>query len=292
MIYTKANKEKNDFWNDCLKDNQIININTKHSKSKEKVRNYPYMNFIKNSKCINKRKKNKLYKYNSKPTFLTSKIISRAISFEESKIPENNKRLNKSIDYMVSLYKRGMESKNKRKKDIFQNREKIINFEKKMCSFKPKHNINRNIDNKFKKEFANSNIYQRGIKYQQNKLKKLAKLYEEKQQYMEIFPFHPEISHKDLNKVFNCDNFFREQADNDSNKIFLFRLLKAREEEENRKNNIFTRKYGDNFESPKKGKLNREISQKDSVAIKKKLHKMLMSYKNLEIKNEHNIDNN
>ena len=129
-----------------------------------------------------------------------------------------------------------MASKATQKKIIAQNTEKNLKIEKETCSFKPKQYRNKSLQNKIKKDYGHSTIYERGLKYQQKRMAKIAKLFEENyQKDNEIYPFHPEVTYKNLNHVFYSDNFCKDQADNDSNKIFLFRLMKAREEEEYKK---------------------------------------------------------
>ena len=60
-----------------------------------------------------------------------------------------------------------------------QSRQKHISIEKKECSFRPKKYSNNSLQKKIKKNFGNSTIYERGIKYQQNRMAKIAKLFEE-----------------------------------------------------------------------------------------------------------------
>ena len=122
----------------------------------------------------------------------------------------------------------------------------------------------------------------------------MAKLFEENYQKDNvIYPFHPDVTSKNLNHVFYSDNFCKEQADNDSNKIFLFRLMKAREEKEFKKNcleNNVNKKLEINWSCPKK--LKRSVSQKDSLLIKRTLHNNLLSLKCLETHNTNEENNN
>ena len=283
MSNTNNDEENNDFWNDCLKEEIIINDQINNNNKNHKIKNIK-INI--NNFHINKRKKNKrLYKYNTKPTFhKSSEIIKQDLKFEEENKPENNKKILKSIEHMKSLYKRGMLLKETQRKNIAQNTEKNLKLEKENCSFKPKLYKNKSLQNKIKKDFGNSTIYERGLKYQQKKIDKLAKLFEEHyHKDNAVYPFHPDISFKNLNHVFFSDNFCKEQADNDSNKIFLFRLMKAREEKEYKKNcleNNVNKKFEINWSCPKK--LKRSVSQKDSLLIKRNLHNNLLNLKCLE----------
>ena len=66
---------------------------------------------------LNKAKRNKkFYRHDTNPTCFSSKIIQKVLISEEITKAENDKVINESIDYMVSLYNRAMESKEKQKK--------------------------------------------------------------------------------------------------------------------------------------------------------------------------------
>ena len=283
MSKSKSNQEYNDFWNDCLNDNDNYYYNPiLNNKKNHKIKN---IKINTNSKYTNKRKRNKkLYRYNTKPTFHKSEIIKEDLIFEENNKPENNKKIIQSIEHMISLYKKGMALKETQKKNIAQNTEKNLKIEKETCSFKPKLYRNKSLQNKINKNFGRSTIYERGLKYQQKRMDKMAKLFEENYQKDNIiYPFHPDVTFKNLNHVFYSDNFCKEQADNDSNKIFLFRLMKAREEKEYKKNcleNNVNKKLEINWSCPKK--LKRSVSQKDSLLIKRNLHNNILSLKCLE----------
>ena len=215
----------NDFWNDCLKENN-------------KTKKYPNFLLTPSSTYLKKGKRNKkLYRHDTNPTFFKSKIIQNALISEENTLAENNKAVNESIDYMVSLYKRALESQEKKKKNIIETREKHLKVEKEECSFKPKQFKNKSMQKLLKKHFDNLNIYERSLKFQEKHLEKMAKLFEEKNKKNNVvYSFQPEITNKNLNFVFFSSNFCKEQADNDINKIFLSRKMKAREEEEYKKN--------------------------------------------------------
>jgi hypothetical protein len=285
MSNSKKDYEPNDFWNDCLNENIIYNDPTNNGQIK-KIKNVK-ISSISNYSTKGKRKRNKnkkLYKYNTKLTFPQSEIIKHDLLIEESNKPENNKKIIKSIEHMISLYKRAISSQETKKAKIVQNNEKTIKLEKERCSFKPKLFRNKIMQKKLQKDYGESTIYERGLKYQQKKMDKMAKLFEEHfQKENVVYPFHPNVTYKDLNQVFYSDNFFREQAENDSNKIFLFRLMKAREEKEYKKyclENYVSKKLEINWSCPKK--LKRSVSQKDSLLIQKKLHNNILNLKCLE----------
>ena len=285
-------QDSNDFWNDCLKENITYNNPINNNKKNIKLNN---IKIHTNNSFSNKGKRNKkLYRYNTKPTFYRSEIINQDLIIEENNRPENNKRILKSIEHMISLYNKAMASKENQKKNIAQNNQRKLKIEKDSCIFKPKLYKNKSLQKKIKEDYGNSTIYERGLKYQQKRMEKMAKLFEENYQKDNVvYPFHPDVTFKNLNHVFYSDNFCKEQADNDSNKIFLFRLMKAREEKEFKKNcleNNVNKKLEINWSCPKK--LKRSVSQKDSLLIKRTLHNNLLSLKCLETHNTNDDNNN
>lgn len=292
MSKSKKKPESNDFWNDCLKETVIYSNPPNNNQKSQKFKN---IKINTNNNYTGKMKRNrKLYRYNTKPTFQNSEIIKEALIIEENNKPENNKRIIESIEHMISLYNRGMASKETQRKNIAENSQKNLKIEKEKCSFKPKQYRNKSLQKKINKDYANSTIYERGLKYQQKRMAKMAKLFEENyQKYNIVYPFHPDVTYKDLNHVFYSDNFCKEQADNDSNKIFLFRLMKAREEEEYKKTcmeNYVNKKLEINWSCPKK--LKRSVSQKDSLLMKKSLHNTLLSVKCLPTNNDYDSEKN
>ena len=104
MIKTPKKLDVNDFWNDCIKESNA-------SKNHPNIKLNPLINYQ-----YKTRRNKKLYKYDTNPTFIGSKIIQKALVSEENTKAENNKAINDSIEYMVSLYNRAMASKEKRKK--------------------------------------------------------------------------------------------------------------------------------------------------------------------------------
>ena len=265
MSKVKKKLDVNDFWNDCLKEN-----NPKKNPSNLKLNS--------SNTYHNKTRRNRrLYRHDTNPTFLGSKIIQKALISEENTRAENNKAINDSIEYMVSLYNRAKASQEKKKKKIIQSKEKHLTLEKETCSFKPKQYKNKKMQKKVKKTFGNLTIYERGLKFQEKRLAKMAKLFEENNKKNNVvYSFHPDISNKNLNKVFYSSNFCKDHADNDSNKIFLSRLMKAREEEQYKKNCFENRigKRQEFFGFPKK--LKKSLSQKDSLIYKNNLHKSIL----------------
>ena len=279
--------DSNDFWNDCLKENKLSSIKKNNNKSTKNLTLNPLINY-----CNRARRNNKINKYQLNPSFQRSQIIQRILKSEEDIRAINQKKNAKSIKYLNALYTRGMFSKEKKKKTISLYKEERLSAEK-------QHKIptiykNKGLQNKIKKNFGKLSIYERSVKYQQKRTAKVAKLFEENNKRINIvYPFHPNISFKNLNHVFFSDNYCKEQTANDSNKFFLSRLMKAREEEEYKKNiyEITVRKkskynWGNNL------KLKKSLSQKDSILFRKKLHNSLINLKFLPTNGDNNDNDN
>ena len=91
--------------------------------------------------------------------------------------------------------------------------------------------------------------------------------------------FKPDIKYANLTEVF-CDNSNKISTENDSNKLFIYRYMKAREEEEYKKNRLLgdlSRNAKLNWE---KKRIKRSISQKDSICIRQTLHNELLTAQN------------
>ena len=272
----------NEFWKDCLEEEKV-------SKKKNPSLNLNHLSYFHPKTKRNK----KLYTHNMKPSYTNSKLIQEAINSEENTKAESNKLLHDSIEYMVSLYNRGMKSKEKKKKNILLIKEKNLNNEKQLCSFKPKQYSNIKLQNKIKKHFGTLTIYERSVEFKQKRMEKMAKLFEENNKKNNVvFSFRPDITNKDLNKVFYSNNIFKEQADNDSNKIFLSRLMKAREEQQYKKN-FYKNKTNKKFNCLGNNKvLKKSLSQKDSLLYKNNLHNYILNLKCFHSNNENGKDKN
>ena len=283
MSNISTNQETNDFWLDCLSQSKKPNNN---SKSTDNIFLNPlikYINCSKRNKKINKKEVKSLYK--------NSKVFRRKVNSAE-KPKKTTKKFKHSLDYFNDLYNRGMELK-LRKNKIIKNKDKDnLTIERKEKNLYEEKNKNKKIDEKIlkkiKKNYENSTIYERGIKFQQKKMIKIAELFEQNNKLKNIiYPFHPYISFKNLNHVFFDDNFFKEQADNDSTKIFLSRLFKARKEEELKKN-FFENNFNKDIFKGKK--LKKSLSQVDSLLYRKKLHEALIDFKCLPTNESNNND--
>ena len=185
-----------------------------------------------------------------------------------------------------------MLSNEKKKKNIILTNEKKLNMEKKICSFKPKKFTSNYQQKKFSKTFGNSNIYERGLEFQQRRMAKMAKLFEQNNKKNNIpYSFHPSITTKNLNKVFYSNNYCKEQADNDSNKIFLSRLMKAREEEQYKKKCLENRIGKKKDYSMYCKRLKKSLSQKDSILYRNNLHNDILNLKCFPTNNDKENEN-
>ena len=292
-----------DFWTDCLDNcSNSLQYNLKNPKkfSNNTYQNNQYKN-LNQTTNFSKKPKIPMLNFHKKQyktskmnvTFPKNKKISDTLHLEESK---EQKKINNQIDALITMYKRGMETKQLQNKNNENLRELKMKNEILECSFKPKKFSNRSFDKKMEKKWGRSTIYERGLKYQQRHQAKLAKLYGENSEKKNvIYSFQPELKYTDLNKVFYSVNYCKEQADNDSNKIFLFRLMKAREDQMYKQyllENPVKPYLRKNMSVP--GKLKRTLSQKDSFMLQKGLHESLLEIKctiNTGIDNEENEEN-
>ena len=138
MSKAKKSQESNDFWADCLTENIAYLKNNSNSQKNSKLLINTNNTFNNNSiHNKNKRKKNqKIYRYNTKPTFNPSEIIKQDLIIEKNNNTENNKKIIKSINHMLSLYNKGMAMKETHHKNMIQKCEKNLRLEKEKCSFK------------------------------------------------------------------------------------------------------------------------------------------------------------
>ena len=275
--------EIDDFWDDCIQ----IEFQKKAKKSKQKSNsseNTNYNNYIfinNNNKNLNQRNKNK---------FLNNhKLLKKVLNTEESIPKLIKKNEEKQIEILISLYNL---------------REKKIKAELEKCPFKPekKYKRNKSYEETYKKNFGKKNIYERE-KYYKNKYEKKIKEYkkEEKEGKLEekrLYSFKPKIEKKDINKVLYENNMWEKLSNNFSNKIFLWRYMKARKDELDKKKKLMWSmdkncNFDDDENINNKGIINnnknihRSISQKDSLLYKKTLHFSL-----LDFRTNHDDDNN
>jgi hypothetical protein len=289
-----------EFWNDCMPSNiefyeneLSLDINNKTCNIKSLKKN------ISNKKNFPfKKKTNQNNPSLNETDYLKSKLISttqsshnnlkniqEALKREEYKPKNPEKKYQKFID----LYKKEKINKELLYKKNNSQRQIKENLKLEECTFKPKKCKNKKIDKKINKLFSDSNIYERNIKKQQKYNEKIALLFNENNKISnnhrssECF-FHPNIINNNNYENILYSNIWNDHVNNYSNKLFLLRYMKAREEEYYKKEllnspiNLKIR-LKKNYSYPRK--FVRTLSEKDSLAIKKKLHNTLNSLRNI-----------
>jgi len=289
--------EVDEFWNDCI--NNPYSTNIYNNQFKDGQRNSPFKNKRKLSK---KPLNNNNYTNINDMDYLKSKIISNtqiskylqknikeALKKEEL-IPLKKHKIQEKINKkFIDLYNKDIANKSSKQKSNYKQLQLKENLQISKCTFKPDVCKNKKLKKKINRLYSDSNIYQRNIKLQQKHNEKVAFLFNEnnkinKNNTNSECPFHPYIIYKDIGKMLYDDSVWKNKVDNDSNKLFMLRYMKAREEEYykrekltspvNKKINLKI-----NFSYP--NRMKRTISQKDSLIMKKQLHNTLYSFNNL-----------
>ena len=280
------NSDVNDFWLDCFKENNNNNKSNSNFPKKNISQNLAFKPLIKYNSQLKRNKR--IYKHDNNLSYQNNKLIKTIINSEEKLKSIDKKKEQKTIELYNSLYNRGMLFKQKKQKTLSQ-----INKNNKTLN--PVLYHNKSLEKKLKKNYTKLSMYERGVKYEQQKKAHLAQLFQENNKRVnKVYPFRPNISFKNLNRVFFSDNYCKEQTSNDSNKIFLSRLIRAREEEEIKKNwieNSLKEKTINKMKFNNK-KLKKSLSQKDSLNYKQKLHQSLINLKCLPTDGENEINNN
>ena len=280
------NSEVNDFWLDCFKENNNNNKSNSNFPKKNISQNLAFKPLIKYNSQLKRNKR--IYKHDNNLSYQNNKLIKTIINSEEKLKSIDKEKEQKTIELYNSLYNRGMLFKQKKQKTLSQ-----INKNNKTLN--PVLYHNKSLEKKLKKNYTKLSMYERGVKYEQQKKAHLAQLFQENNKRVnKVYPFRPNISFKNLNRVFFSDNYCKEQTSNDSNKIFLSRLIRAREEEEIKKNwieNSLKEKTINKMKFNNK-KLKKSLSQKDSLNYKQKLHQSLINLKCLPTDGENEINNN
>ena len=292
--------EIEDFWEDCIKFELTKKEKDKTKKVRQKsnsidISSIPNINNIKN---YNKRKK--IYLKNHK-------LLKEIITTEESIPRKNKKKEEKQIKILISLYNKDITDKKRKEKELIKLREIKINKELKNCSFKPEKKYkNKSYEKKYKQNFGEKNIYERGCLFKNKYEKKIKEIKKEdlEDEENEKYPFKPTIEKKNVNQILYGNNVWEERANNFSNKIFIWRYLKARKDESiKRKRLIWSMdktknencETNDNNNNSKNGIINynkniqRSISQKDSLLYQKSLHFSLLDFRT---NNDDDNDNN
>ena len=268
----KSHLVDDEFWNDCLKEPRLC-----EDRQKEPSNKFPTFDAEEGNTYYitgNTTGNNSNFKKPSKP--FSCRVIKEALEKENnSREQQRIKREQRAIEYCISLYNKSIgkaealqETQNK-KKNLTQ-----IN-EIAGCTFKPKRCVNKMIDEKLK-DYQKTKIYRRGVKYQRKHLMNITRIYEGKIEEENQCTFKPSITSSNLETVFK-NNPKKFSTENDSQKLFFYRQLKAREEEEYKKTRIereLSRNAGKKWLNKN---ISRSISQKDSVCLKQLLHNELLT---------------
>ena len=308
--------------------NNESSINNNNSNNNETSMNNNYSNnYIKNSKkpisfkhIYRNKKKFSFYKrpsniidsylnktHQEKENLSNSQIypnnfknVKEALAKEELYPLKENKRQEKLLKKFINLYNKNKSYKDDyQKKNVTQKEKKEI-FKIEECTFKPEKCKNKRLEIKINKLYNDSNIYERNIKQKKKHDEKVAFLYKEKNKITnennisECF-FHPYINtNKNYERIlYDENNKWKEQANNNSNKLFLLRYVKAREEEFDKMeklNNCVNKKLKHDFSYPKR--MIKSLSQKDSLVLRQNLHNYLYSFKNLFTEDNENANRN
>jgi len=270
MSFNKHPSEDDEFWRDCITE-QKRNKNYNNNKFNNI---FKYYNNNNSNNIFKRNFHNKLNKSYSKTEILAKKLtnISDILNNEEQSPIKKRLKQNKSIENMVLMYNRSVvKLSSNRKKNL------INKYFDKEYPFKPELNYkNKSLEKKLK-DYNNKNIYYRGKQYQQKHLNKIIKFNYDKINNIENFQFTPKIENKNLNKVFKENNILN----SDFNRLFYYRLYKAREIEKEKKNKIFDEVKKNsriNWEN-NKHKIKKYISQKDNIIYLKTLHDILLNQK-------------
>ena len=314
-----------DFWNDCLdkpystnfyKEDIIIsnnisadvidqntNINSNKLIFQNKRKTYLSKKYPKKvfpneneednnikSKFILKTKASSNDLKNIKEALLKEELIPLV---KEKKSKNNNK-------IFINLYKKEKIGRDLRTKNNNMQKEQKEKMKIEECTFKPEKCKNKKLEKKINNLYKNTNIYERNIRNQQKHKEKMAYLFNETNKVTNSYKtsechFQPYINvNKNFQKIlYDENNMWKSIADNVSNKLFLLRYMKAREEEfdkQDKLNNCSHKKIKYNFSYPKN--MVRSLSQKDSLIMREKLHNTLYSFKNLFTDEDDNNKNN
>ena len=291
------NLDIRDFWDDGIKfdEPKLSKKENKNNHKMKKSKSCVILNTINENDNYKAKKENKLLR--------NHKLLQRILKTEESIPIYKEKNEKKQIDKLTKLYNKDISDRKRVEKDIKNLKEKLLKSELNGCTFKPKKHKakNKSFDIAYQKYFGKKDIYQRGKIYMNMHKKKLNKLKKEVEEVekMESYPFKPEIKEKNLNRVLYKGNIWEEQANNLSNQIFLWRYMKARKDDSDKKKrlmwNIHKNNDDYNKENINENDLNkpkviyRSISQKNSLLYKNSLHSALLSYKTNDNNNNGDI---
>lgn len=307
-----------EFWADCTTDPNLTKIYqnkskiNKSSKSNIKSKNYKIksikssFNDTKNLYIGSKQfttdsnfNETKISKISLNQTSLYNRKNIREALIKEDLIPLiKKKRRERALRKCLEIYNKDKVS---REMQLKKNENQKIKNEKnqiKQCTFKPQKCSNKKLEKKINRMYSGTNIYERNIKFKEKHNEKMAFLFNEISKVNNSYKnsqcfFQPILINSNVKKIlYDDNNIWKEQANNDSNKLFLLRYIRARDEEFYKKeklNNSVNKKLKNSLTHPKR--MTRAISQKDSLVYKKNLHNILYSLGNLFV-DENDKDTN
>ena len=271
-----------EFWDDCIKLSPKKNIK------------FSEVSFDNNKTAIKEEQKNtnNKIKFRQKNNSVKNKnnhrLIKKILTTEESISKSIEKRKQKQINILTSIYNNHLLKKEKIQKEAIKLRQNLILKEKKNCTFKPKYYTkHRSISEKYLNQPNNKKkIYERGQEYKDKLYTKLKEIKREINKISNVeFPFQPEINHNNIGRILYGNNFWEELANNLSNEIFLRRYKKAREEEYQKRKKLNCNPYYGNESINEEGNnkiknknIHKSISQKNSMIFKQTLHNYLLEY--------------
>lgn len=313
-----------EFWADCTTDPNLTKIYqnkskiNKSSKSNIKSKNYKIksikssFNDTKNLYIGSKQfttdsnfNEMKMSKISLNQTSLYNRKNIREALIKEDLIPlVKKKRRERALRKCLEIYNKDKVS---REMQLKKNENQKIKNEKlqiKQCTFKPQKCSNKKLEKKINRMYSGTNIYERNIKFKEKHNEKMAFLFNEISKVNNSYKnsqcfFQPILINSNVKKIlYDDNNIWKEQANNDSNKLFLLRYIRARDEEFYKKeklNNSVNKRLKTTFSNPRK--MTRSISQKDSVVLQKNLHNILYSLGNIledgdNFENENDDNNN
>lgn len=312
-----------DFWNDCLdrpystnfyKEDIIINNNISADMINQNTNiNSIKLNFQINRKTyLNKKYPKKVFPNKNEVDNIKSKFILKtqtsthdlknikdALLKEELILLIKEKKNKNNNKIFINLYKKEKNGRELWTKNNNKQKEQKEKIKIEECTFKPEKCKNKKLEKKINNLYKNTNIYERNIRHQQKHKEKMAYLFNETNKVTNNYKtsechFQPYINeNKNFQKIlYDENNMWKNIADNVSNRLFLLRYMKAREEEfdkQDKLNNCSHKTIKYNFSYPKN--MNRSLSQKDSLIMRKKLHNTLYSFKNLFTDEDDNKNN-
>ena len=286
------NSQIDDFWTDCINNPTTNNINLNKTLN---ISNYKNNNIKNHFRLYKNKLKNPKKVENIISANLNDTTNIREALKKEELIPLRRKQKQQELNQLfLNKYIMGKAKKELLKNNNKKQRELTEKLEVEECTFKPEISKNKRLEKKINQLYNGYNIYQRNVKLRKQHNEKMALLLKESNKFNnDLFIseclFHPYIINKNIDKIlYDENNIWKNQADNDSTKLFLLRYMKAREEEFDKREQSASLA---NIKLREPKRMIRALSQKDSLIMKKNLHNSLYSFKNLFTDEDDNEEN-